>query len=154
MSYLSTTDQAFDLLVAVAGRALVEHPPLPDSIRPAKKSLPSSSSSSSISSVKNKNALPKAQSSTTTSSPASFFIEDSEDGQTVYRRASVYFSIVKSSRKFPGYFTPAEKRIIVQWYVFFFLLFLVLFLVLFYYSIIPRSTFLFFSFSTISQVLQ
>ena len=145
MSYLSTTDQAFDLLVAVAGRALVEHPPLPDSIRPAKKSLPSSSSSSSISSVKNKNALPKAQSSTTTSSPASFFIEDSEDGQTVYRRASVYFSIVKSSRKFPGYFNPQNKHIIVQWYVFFlFFLFLFFF---FNISFSPSSV-------CISQVLQ
>ena len=111
MSDLST-DLPFDLLVAVAGRALVDRPPVPESASPAKKPLSVSSSSSNPSSAKKKNALPKAQSST-----GSFFIEDSEDGQTVYRRASVYFSIVKSSRKFPGYFNPAEKRIIVHWYV-------------------------------------
>ena len=45
------------------------------------------------------------QSSTTNgATTGSFFLDDSEDGQIVYRRASVYFSIVKSSRKFPGYF--------------------------------------------------
>jgi hypothetical protein len=69
-----------------------------------------------LTSVKNKivknNIKPKQNVST-----GSFFLEDSEDGQTVYRRASVYFSIVKSSRKFPGYFNPVEKRIIVNWYV-------------------------------------
>ena len=58
------------------------------------------------------------QSSTTNgATTGSFFLDDSEDGQTVYRRASVYFSIVKSSRKFPGYFNPFEKRVIVNWYV-------------------------------------
>ena len=58
------------------------------------------------------------QSSTTNgATTGSFFLDDSEDGQIVYRRASVYFSIVKSSRKFPGYFNPFEKRVIVNWYV-------------------------------------
>lgn len=50
-------------------------------------------------------------------STGSFFLEEAGAGgsQTVYRRASVYFSIVKSSRKFPGYFNPVEKRVIVNW---------------------------------------
>ena len=60
------------------------------------------------------------QSSTTNgATTGSFFLDDSEDGQTVYRRASVYFSIVKSSRKFPGYLNPLEKRALLRWYVFF-----------------------------------
>lgn len=45
----------------------------------------------------------------------SFVLSSPGQPQVVYRRASVYFSIVKSSRKFPGYFDPQEKTKVVIW---------------------------------------
>jgi hypothetical protein len=50
------------------------------------------------------------------SSPCgSFVLAEPGRPQIVYRRASVYFTIVKSSRKFPGYFNPKEKTRVVVW---------------------------------------
>ena len=50
------------------------------------------------------------------SSPCgSFVLVEPGRAEVVYRRASVYFSIVKSSRKFPGYFDPGEKERVVIW---------------------------------------
>ena len=45
----------------------------------------------------------------------SFVLAEPGLPKVVYRRASVYFSIVKSSRKFPGYFDPNEKTRVVMW---------------------------------------
>ena len=50
------------------------------------------------------------------SSPCgSFVLAEPGRPDVVYRRASVYFSIVRSSRKFPGYFNPEEKTRVVTW---------------------------------------
>ena len=106
-------DYAFSLLVSVAGSALVDGPLYPVN-KTGKSTSSSSSSSTSTSAKKQKKCKPptKAQ-----SSKGSTFTENFQGSQVVYRRPSVYFSIVKSSRKFPGYFNAAQKLIIVSWYV-------------------------------------
>ena len=104
---MSITEDAFNLLLSVAGSARVHPPPMP----PAKKKVVTTTSKKTTGKKQlKKNKVPVG-------STGSFFLEEAGAGgsQTVYRRASVYFSIVKSSRKFPGYFNPVEKRVIVNW---------------------------------------
>jgi hypothetical protein len=112
-------DTGFLLLLAVATKQASKVPvdvssgPLPTKSTAESSTAESSASSLPVPVVKKKKDSKKKQKQTTVST-GSFFLDDSEEGQTVYRRASVYFSIVKSSRKFPGYFNPVEKRIIVN----------------------------------------
>ena len=105
-------DTGFLLLLAVATKQASKVPVNVSSAPLPKKSTTESASSlPPVPVAKKKKDSKKKQSTVST---GSFFLDDSEEGQTVYRRASVYFSIVKSSRKFPGYFNPVEKRIIVN----------------------------------------